>query len=48
MCHKAGQNKMLGESQEVSNCDTVIRQYAYMPSNEHKCMIFNVKLSFNR
>jgi hypothetical protein len=42
MCHKARQSKMLRPSQEVSNCDAVIRQYAYMLSNEHKSIIPNI------
>ncbi len=40
---------MLGLSHKVSNCDTVIKQYAYMPSNEHKEYdISNMLISFNR
>jgi hypothetical protein len=42
MCHKARQSKMLRPSQEVSNCDAVIRQYAYMLSNEHQSRISNI------
>ena len=42
MCRKARQNKMLGPSHKVSNFDTIIRQYAYIPSNKHKSMIINV------
>jgi len=41
MCHKAGQNKMLGLSQKVSNYDAVTKQYAYMPSNTYNSMILN-------
>ncbi len=42
MCHKARQNKMLEPSHKLSNCDAVIRQYAYMPPNEHKSIILNI------
>jgi len=32
---------MLGPSQKVSNCDGIIRQYAYVPSNGCRSKILN-------
>ena len=33
---------MLGASKKMSICDTTIRQYAYMPLNEHDSRITNI------